>query len=206
MRHGDGDVWETDYIEDNTLGVNSVSWAPYNAYLEEDDTTSGDNDVDGGSSTGKVMRLVTGGCDNRIRFWKKSVTGGSSSSWEEDAVILGTSTSHKDWVRDVAWAPSITPRRNIVASCSEDGTVIIWTQLGGAESTWEPTLLHTFDAPVWRLSWSVTGSILAVSSGECEVTLWKQGLQGEWSQVSTVEDVASSSSNSVIPPQQPQQQ
>ena len=33
-----------------------------------------------------------------------------------------------DWVRDVAWAPSTAMPVNIVASCSEDCSVIIWKQ------------------------------------------------------------------------------
>ena len=34
-----------------------------------------------------------------------------------------------DWVRDVAWAPNTAVPFNIVASCSEDRSVIIWKQL-----------------------------------------------------------------------------
>ena len=58
----------------------------------------------------------------------------------------------------------------------------------GKDSIWKPTLLHTFDAPVWRVSWSVTGHMLAVSSGDNDVTLWKAKLDGSWTQMSTVED------------------
>jgi protein transport protein SEC13 len=100
---------------------------------------------------------------------------------------------HMDWVRDVAWAPCIIPGVHMVASCSEDKTVILWTQSENGETKshtkeWVPKLLHTFDAPVWRLSWSITGNILAVSSGENHVTLWKQMLDGSWTQVGQVEE------------------
>ncbi len=37
-----------------------------------------------------------------------------------------------------------------------------------------------FSAPVWRVSWSATGTILAVSSGDDVVTLWKETSSGEW--------------------------
>lgn len=33
--------------------------------------------------------------------------------------------------------------------------------------------------PVWRVSWSVTGNILAVSSGESDVTLYKEELDAQ---------------------------
>ena len=175
-------------------------------------------------------RLVTGGSDNGIRIWRKNFDTGM---WEqEEFVVVAASAAgdvvdarHKDWVRDVAWAPNVIPGRSVLASCSEDRTVIIWKQGsqeeeereegvgggggGGEEDTkkkeelkeecarrklaWTPTVLHTFDDPVWRVSWSITGSILAVSSGDSNVTLWKEGLDGSWTQVSQVDDVVASS-------------
>jgi protein transport protein SEC13 len=140
------------------------------------------------------MRIVTGGCDNRIRFWNRI---NSSQKWEIDSAPIDTSViSHTDWVRDVAWAPSIMPDTNIVASCSEDRTVIIWTQqlkknndnANVNNDQWKPFLLNTFQDPVWRVSWSITGSILAVSSGDNHVSLWKHALEGNWVQVSSVQD------------------
>jgi protein transport protein SEC13 len=50
--------------------------------------------------------------------------------------------------------------------------------------------MHEFEAPVWRVSWSVTGHLLAVSSGDSDISLWKADLDGKWLQVSTVDDQA----------------
>jgi protein transport protein SEC13 len=66
-----------------------------------------------------------------------------------------------------------------VASCGEDGLVLIWTRRNG-ETSWNPVQLHSFGSPVWRVSWSVTGNILAVSSGDSDVSLWKAALDGSW--------------------------
>jgi protein transport protein SEC13 len=46
--------------------------------------------------------------------------------------------------------------------------------------------MNTFNAPVWRVSWSVTGNVLAVSYGDDSVQLWKQNIQGQWEHVSSV--------------------
>ncbi len=79
--------------------------------------------------------------------------------------------------------------KTTISGCSEDRTVLIWTQSEkGGE--WKPTLLNAFDAPVWRVSWSVTGHMLAVSSGDSDVTIWKAGLDGTWKQMSSVQDNA----------------
>lgn len=187
LTHEDDDSWTVEYLKDTPLGVNAVSWAPYGV-------TKG---AEGGDAQSAPPRLVTGGSDNGIRIWCKNA---STGAWEQEGFESASPdmAGHKDWVRDVAWAPSVIPGRSVIASCSEDKTVIVWKQGGDGEEesdgdskAWTPTLLNTFDAPVWRISWSVTGNILAVSSGDSDITLWKEGLDGSWSQVSQVEDVAS---------------
>lgn len=172
LTHNPDNTWGTpEYIRDNALGVNAVSWAPYGAY--HDAATADEVEP---------PRFVTAGCDNRIRFWVKS-----ADQWQEDtSAAISKNLSHSDWVRDVAWAPSILPNVNVVASCSEDCTVLIWTQ-NGRGADWKPTLLNKFDAPVWRVSWSVTGHMLAVSCGDSDVSIWKAGLDGVWTKMSTVD-------------------
>lgn len=192
LQHQAGNnTWLVQYLPDCPIGVNAVSWAPAGAFAAPD--------------TPEEPRLVTAGCDNQIRFWRCQ-----EGQWLQDTSISISTTSansgtlmHTDWVRDVAWAPALLPNQNIVASCSEDRTVIIWKQTAmddadnsvmnnentttsTAKYEWKPTLLHTFPDTVWRVSWSVTGHLLAVSSGDSNVTLWKAGLDGSWSQVSTV--------------------
>lgn len=177
LSHNDDDSWTVERFRDNPLGVNAVSWAPYDPTEDE------------------RPRLVTGGCDDRIRFWSRDADG----TWREDATAATGDLAHGDWVRDVAWAPSSLASGPTVASCGEDGTVLVWTEDaaagGDGKRTMRPKLLNRFDAPVWRLSWSVTGNVLAVSSGDDEVTLWKQTLEGEWKLMSSVEDVVAKSAD-----------
>lgn len=169
---GAGDnSWTVQYLDDNALGVNAVSWAPSGAYYDSDNPDAP-----------AVPHLVTGGCDNRIRFWSQNLETGEWTQQQQQAA-----PAHADWVRDVAWAPPLLPLQNVVASCSEDKKVLIWTQDGGADAAWKSTLLHEFEAPVWRVSWSLTAQMLAVSSGDNDVSLWRAGLDGTWSQMSTTD-------------------
>ncbi|GAA0157146.1 transporter [Lithospermum erythrorhizon] len=64
---------------------------------------------------------------------------------------------HNDWVRDVAWAPNLGLPKSTMASASQD------------------------------VSWSLTGNLLAVAAGDYNVTLWKEAVDGEWQQVTTVD-------------------
>ena len=84
---------------------------------------------------------------------------------------------HVDWVRDVAWCPSTLPV-NTIASAGEDKQVYIYTQDPESKQWSAPLRLGSgFDAPVWRVSWSVAGGVLAVSSGDHAVSLWKEELK-----------------------------
>lgn len=169
-----------------------------------------------------TMRLASGGCDNRIRIWKLASTTSSpttttsqtinntssattsSSKWEEEHVLDG----HSDWIRDVAWAPNMGLTATHLASCSQDKTVVIWTQPSSSKPFTKRALVikdpssnytnptataataaatttaaadtNPFKDVCWRVSWSPSGNILAVSSGDNSVTLWKENLDGMW--------------------------
>jgi len=75
---------------------------------------------------------------------------------------------------------------NTIASCGQDNKVFIWTQ-NEPGGEWNKTLLNDFGAPVWRLSWSVMGNVLAVSDANNMVTVWKESVDGRWNQISATE-------------------
>ncbi len=51
------------------------------------------------------------------------------------------------------------------------------------DGSWGKTLVHNFGVPVWRVSWSVTGGLLAVADSTNATTLWKESLDGKWQQI-----------------------
>jgi len=170
--------WRFETIADaHPGGVMSISWAPV---------------IDPGSM-GKgtdrpQRRLVSCGMDKKIRVWEITRTPdnrevGSEGSFYEEPVVLG---EHTEFARDVAWAPSVGLTPNMIASCSQDGTVLIWKEKAN-EWVSSPLPLSESRSPVWRVSWSLTGSILAVSRGENEVSLWKESLAEEWNRISLLE-------------------
>ncbi|KAK6125061.1 hypothetical protein DH2020_041177 [Rehmannia glutinosa] len=126
-----------------------------------------------------VQKLASGGCDNTVKVWKFD-----NGIWRMDC--FPALKMHTDWVRDVAWAPNLGLPKSTIASASQDGKVIIWTAIKEGDQ-WDGKVLKDFGGPVWRVSWSLTGNILAVADGKNNVTLWKEAVDGEWQQVTTVE-------------------
>ncbi|XP_064632742.1 protein SEC13 homolog [Lineus longissimus] len=165
---GDGS-WDTKKINNaHTIGCNAVSWSTGvnpNSLL--------DSQV---QKPPLVKRFVSGGCDDLVRIWREE-----DDQWVEEQKLEG----HSDWIRDVAWAPSIGLAKSVIASCSQDCRVIIWTN-DGTSTNWTSKVLHKFNDVVWHVSWSVTGNILAVSGGDNKVSLWKETLEGQWVCVSDV--------------------
>ncbi|GAA5842975.1 hypothetical protein JCM3766R1_001648 [Sporobolomyces carnicolor] len=204
-------TWEASLFPAHSLGVTSVSWAPavgIGSLTTPQNVQAGAAGAGaGGAGEGQegltqVKRFCTGGCDGLVKIWGWNE---QTKEWAPDPVehVL---QAHTDWVRDVAWAPSVGVGKAYLASAGQDKSVYIWTQ-PDSQSTWSRAALEPssqqqtnqqqqqqqqqpapadgkFGDVVWRVSWSVAGNVLAVSSGDGKVSLWKESLKGKFEEVS----------------------
>lgn len=169
--------WDHSVFPAHELGCNAVSWAPalLPGALEKAATA-------GNTTQAATRRFATGGSDCAVKIWE--FQGGA---YTEIATLRG----HEDWVRDVAWSPSLLSK-TYVASASQDKSVRIWTLVAGADanvaSNWKCATL-SFECVVWRCSWSLSGNVLAVSGGDNKVSLWKERVRdGGWECVKTMDE------------------
>lgn len=187
LAFNDDGSWGLDMVAAHPMGCNAVSWAPATVpgslvtaqqQQQQQQATPQQPPSSSGAEAPSVRRFASAGCDNVVKIWEYS---NESQKWEQVEQLNG----HTDWVRDVAFAPNIGLPRSYLASCSQDRTVLIWTQ-DGLNAPWTKTTLSgtaaggKFAETVWRVSWSVSGNVLAVSCGDGKVTLWKENLKGAW--------------------------
>jgi len=180
-------AWDASLFVAHPVGVNSISWAPatHPSSLVRSQTQP--------STTAQhVKKFATGGCDSVVKVWGWVE---ESKEWTEEEQLEG----HTDWVRDVAWAPNVGLPRTYLASASQDKTVIIHINDSSpnAAQTWSKVYLDpqstgngqgsTFPDTVYRLSWSVSGAVLAVSCGDGRITLWKENIKGQFELVSDID-------------------
>ncbi|KAK2193025.1 hypothetical protein NP493_18g06014 [Ridgeia piscesae] len=107
-----------------------------------------------------------------------------------------------DSVRDVAFAPNLGRSYHMLAIASKDVTVMTLKpltrkDLGGTGTSVTPGIskyeIHQvaqFDdhhSQVWRLSWNITGTILASSGDDGCVRLWKANYLDNWKCISVLQ-------------------
>eukprot|EP01135_Chromosphaera_perkinsii_P002663 Nk52_evm31s226 gene=Nk52_evmTU31s226 len=173
--------WQSLKFIAHSVGCNAVSWAPAiapGALVEHSSK---------GTSPLAPRRFASAGSDNLVKIWRFSE---EQNTYALECVLEG----HTDWVRDVAWAPSIGLPVSTIASCGQDGNVFIWTsdknESAEGSSSYTKVLLNKFQDVVWKASWSLTGNILAVSGGDNKVTLWKESLEGNWTHLDSLDETA----------------
>lgn len=118
-------------------------------------------------------RFVSGGTDELVKIWRFDQ---NESSWNEEFKLIG----HGDNVRSVAWCPDVGSSISKIASCSQDGKVIVWTFDIFKSDGWIAEILKKYDEPCWHVSWSPNGTTLVVSYGDNKFSLWKQSIENKW--------------------------
>ncbi|KAI9115815.1 hypothetical protein K1719_013484 [Acacia pycnantha] len=152
-----------------TAGVTSVSWAPSTALVF----------VVGTDLLDHCLKLCSGGYDNLVKVWKLD-----NGVWKMDrspALEMHTRSLSEMLLGHQIWGflnLQLLVHLKMVKSLygvAKEG------------DQWAGKVLHDFKTPVWRVSWSLTGITLAVADENNNLTLWKEAVDGEWQQVTTVE-------------------
>ena len=133
------------------VGVCSVSWGPVM------------------SMTQATKRFVSGGADHKVKVWTEV----------ENRFVPEELEMHSAAVRSVDWRPIINANREILVSCSEEGNVLIWLKAAGC-GFWRGFEAVRVKVPIWKVSWNITGNVIAASCGDNVTRLIKETAEGTW--------------------------
>ncbi|KAF4674909.1 GTPase-activating protein S13 [Perkinsus chesapeaki] len=182
LTHEQMATWSRKVIPHAHLGgVLAVSWSPATTPAT---LASGPAVQQQPSNDDQVgpRRLVSGGNDNQVRIWRMD---DSTGEWSAETQM--PSGKHTDVVRDVAWRPNAGIPTQHIASCSEDGSVVIW-QCDMEGQSWKVAQEFHMKAAAYRLSWSITGTVLAVALADNTVELIKENVDGQFVHISGVDE------------------
>eukprot|EP00760_Papus_ankaliazontas_P015391 PhM_4_TR16500/c0_g1_i1/m.18398/K14004/SEC13; protein transport protein SEC13 len=152
---------ESTVIGTHSMGALSVAWCPT-------------------VSNGTTL-VCTGGCDARVKLWANKA--------EEGRVWTMLSQFEcKDWVRDVAFEPTLGQQLAVVA---QDKQLRVFGKVSAEDGELSVDKLTTtpLEEVPWRVSWSPQGAVAAVTTADGKVTLYRESQdpsKSVWSAVNTV--------------------
>jgi len=140
--------------------------------------------------------LALGGRGGRLAIWDK---GGASSHWSE-LVSVEAHAAEGGGVKDLAWCPNLCRPYEIIVTCGAGAK--LWRldftspdERGGYgrhQAGYHLSLLKELIpaeadiCPVWRCSWNLTGTALALCPEGAEVSVWKANTSLEWVQTNGI--------------------
>lgn len=153
-------------------GVNGLCWGPSTEPSMLSQTS------DNKKYALPPKRLLSGGNDNKVKIWEFR----EGNEHKPSEQLVG---SHDDWVRDVSWCDSIGLSQNMIATCSEDRTCKVWKFDGKAQ--WVERKI-SFQVPLWKVSWSQIGNLLAISGADNKVHVMSEEPNGEWKEIQQISE------------------
>lgn len=156
-------------------GVAALSWAPSSSPA----TLAAGPAAARAALTGPRRLATCGMTDGRVCTWRYDEKGNSWTLHKELA-----DERHGDTVRDVSWRPNIGIPANVIASCGKDGSVMTWVQ-DMDQQPWRLQAAWDVGGDARRVIWSKSGHLLAVSVGDSDSLLYKEGPIGQWSHVTS---------------------
>lgn len=123
------------------------------------------------------LKIVTGGFDNQVIIWMFD-----NASKELHKIYQMNDKPHNAAIRDVSWKPSVNNANNVIASCSEDNTLIFWVE-DLSNNRWKNGQTIKFDCKIYKMHWSSNGSLFAVAGENDQVFLYKENAEGIWEEV-----------------------
>ena len=146
--------WEVDKYQCHSAPITSLTWSnPVSLHHPRQEP---------------LFRFVIGTEDGKLKLFTQVDSALESEVLEK----------HSGKVRDLCWNPALSAHREFFASASER-VVIIWVKALD-EPSWKVKEILTFPGPVWKISWNLVGTALAVSAADNYTRIVKENSEETW--------------------------
>lgn len=121
--------------------------------------------------------------------------------WHRSGMLMSVTEA----VHDIAYAPNLGRSYDVLAIATKDVIIMRFDKkdpamIGPAPGRNTPIQLDHQGAQVWQISWNITGTILAASSDDGMVRLWKANYLDKWKCIQVLKGDGSSVPSMLVQP------
>lgn len=144
-------------------------------------------------------KLAVGGYSSRaVVLTQDTNDNGGPTKWREECVL----GEHTGIIHDIAWAPAMGRSYHLIATASREPSFKVHTlqrlENGSLQYTATQTIEAVGHSAIWRVAWNATGTVLATSSEDGIVALWRKDFLGVYKCVQEVSEVKGASGAMVM--------
>ncbi|XP_026320870.1 nucleoporin SEH1 [Hyposmocoma kahamanoa] len=188
--------WTLQHEIPTKVSISCLSWNPSLSRVNPPMLAVGCDEPNTSTAVASVQNDKGNLCNGKVFIYEYSE---ASRRWTRTDCL----SSVQEPVNDIAFAPNLGRSFHLLAVATKDVRIIkieplpdsanVATANGGCGVRFKTEVMAAFEehySTVWRVSWNVTGTLLASSGDDCCVRLWKMQYLNQWKCVAVFKNEA----------------